>query len=142
MRWKWRQAGAGTAARWALLLAGCAIPAGARAADSAPAMARLQVEPSVGASLALDSPSGIIVQVYLPGSRVQIPAPGTRAAAIFRAQAAAMPGMLLSFNAIEVMTDSAVSLRFEHHAADTTSLGEDAENEGEGGALVILAQFN
>ena len=139
MRWEWRQAGGGKVARWALLLAGCAIPAHAHAADSVPVMARLQVEPSVGASLALDSLTGIMVQIYLPRSRMDILVPGARAAAIQRAQAAAVPGMLLSFEDIELMTESAVSLRFEHHPADTTSLGE---GEGEGGALVILAQFN
>ena len=129
MRREWLSRGRKSAC-WPLVLVTCAFPAAALAAESAPAAARLQVEPSVGASLALSLSEGVIVNVFLPGAPVQV------------RSRAAVPGMVLSFGDTEVMADSAVSLRIEHRAAATTSLDENGEEQGEGGALVILAQFN
>lgn len=125
------QAGAGSAARLATILVACAVPAGSCAAESVPVTGRLQVEPAVGASLAMDLGGGLIVQIYLPSLPVLV-----------RSRPIALPGMVLSFADTEVVTESAVSLRVEHRAAVTGSLGGNGENQSEGGALVILAQFN
>jgi len=115
---------------WAALLVLCALPAPAQSAESVPVAARLKVEHAVGASLALDISDDLIVQVYLPGWPVLV-----------RSRRMAMPGMLLSFEDTEVVADSTVSLRIEHRAAATTSSDAGGE-EADGGALLILAQFN
>ena len=125
------RAGAGSAAGLAAFLIACAAPAGASAAESVPVTARLQIEPSVGASLALSLSDGLMVQIYLPGSP-----------ALVRSRPIPLPGMVLSFGDVEVVAESAVSLQVEHRAAVIKELGESGEKQSEGGALVIVAQFN
>ena len=125
------RAGAASAARLAVFLTLCALPAGACAAECVPVTARLQVEPSVGASLAMGLGDGLIVQIYLP-----------RSPALARSRPIALPGMVLSFADMEIVTDAAVSLRVEHRAAVANPLGESGDNQSEGGSLIVLAQFN
>jgi len=114
---------------WAYVLALAVVPVAAQAAESAPASALLSLEPSVGASLSVGLSEGLFVQVSLPGGRRAIrPSPD-------------MPGMVLSFEGTEVVADSAVSLRVERRASPSTPPAANGD-EGEGGALLILAQFN
>ena len=114
---------------WTSLLALTVVPVSVQAAESAAASASLTLEPSVGASLSNGLSAGLFVQIGVPGARKAV-RPGP-----------VLPGMVLSFEGAEIMADSAVSLRVEHRAAPSMPPGADGE-EGEGGALLILAQFN
>jgi hypothetical protein len=114
-------------AGWASILALALVPIAANAAERALASARLTVEPSVGASLSGSVAQGLLVQI-LPGVRAD-------------GSPAATPGMVLTFQGTEVVTDSAVSLRVEHRAATFTPPDLDGE-QAESGALLVLAQFN
>ena len=123
-----RRVAKGTAC-WASVLALAIVPVDAEAAESAPASASLTLEPSVGASLSIGLSDGLLLQIGLPRARRTVrPGPD-------------MPGMVLTFEGAEVVADSAVSLRVERRAARSTPLGAYGA-EGEGGALLILAQFN
>lgn len=100
-----------------------------QAADSAGAWGSVAIEPSVGASLSMDIMDGLLLQIGLPGAQWALrPAPD-------------MPGVIMSDDGTELVSDSVVSLRIERRAAGTP-LPDTAGDKTAGGALLILAQFN